>query len=71
MTLTAKQLTREFHYNGIVLPDPGSSLDITQVRDTWAATYPELTSATVEGPKVDHAKAVARYDFIKAVRDKG
>jgi hypothetical protein len=32
-TLKAEALVREFHYNGIRIPDPGPDLTVEQVRD--------------------------------------
>lgn len=32
-TLKAEALAREFHYNGVRIPDPGPELTVEQVRD--------------------------------------
>ena len=32
-TLKVEALVREFHYNGIRIPDPGPDLTVEQVRD--------------------------------------
>jgi PRTRC genetic system protein C len=51
MTITVQKLQRSFAYNGIALPDPGSELSPEQVRDVYSATYPEITTASIEGPE--------------------
>lgn len=62
-------LTREFRYNGVALPDPGPQHTLEQVRDFYAAMYPEITSAAIEGPENIGAKTV--YTFRRAVGTKG
>jgi PRTRC genetic system protein C len=62
-------LTREFRYNGVVLPDPGQALSLTQVRDFYANVYPEITSADIEGPQQTGGKQI--YTFRRAVGTKG
>lgn len=62
-------LTREFRYNGVLLPDPNNSFGLTQVRDFYATVYPEITSADIEGPEQVGAKAI--YTFRRAVGTKG
>lgn len=69
MALTATELPRRFAYNGTELPDPSPAMTPEQVRDVYSATYPELTSAVVEGP--EFKDGVARYEMVRAVRDKG
>ena len=49
MTITVQKLQRSFAYNGIALPDPGCELSPEQVRDVYSATYPEITTASIEG----------------------
>ncbi|MBK6616370.1 PRTRC system protein C [Ottowia sp.] len=69
MALQPTALTRKFTYNGMELPDPGSTMTPMQVRDLFSATYPELCSAAIDGPKV--TGGVAAFSFVKAVHDKG
>lgn len=64
-----QNLTREFRYNGVVLPDPNQGFTLPQVRDFYANVYPEITSADIEGPQQTGAKAV--YTFRRAVGTKG
>ncbi|KAI3602156.1 hypothetical protein D8I24_3457 (plasmid) [Cupriavidus necator H850] len=69
MSLTVQQLTREFTYNGMTLMDPGPAFSPDQVRDMYTAQYPELTTATVDGPV--HNGTVMRYTFVRAAGAKG
>jgi len=62
-------LTRVFDYNGVRLPDPGPHLSPEQVRDIYAATYPDITSAQIEGPENKAGKLV--YSFRRAIGTKG
>lgn len=62
-------VTRKFKYNGITLPDPGSTFSPTEVRDLYSATYPEILSAAIEGPVIKGAEMV--YTFRRAVGTKG
>lgn len=69
MAITATNATRCFNYAGIDLPDPAPTMSIEEVRELYAATYPELTTATVEGPEVRGDKLV--FAFKRAVGTKG
>jgi PRTRC genetic system protein C len=69
MALSAKALRRAFTYNGLTLPDPDPSLSPEAVKGTFTAIYPELTTASVDGPKI--VADLATYSFVRAVRDKG
>lgn len=62
-------LTREFRYNGVALLDPGTQHSLEQVREFYAALYPEITSASIEGPESVGAKMI--YTFRRAVGTKG
>jgi PRTRC genetic system protein C len=64
-----QNLTREFRYNGVALPDPGQMLSLPQVRDFYANVYPEITSADIEGPEQMGGKVI--YTFRRAVGTKG
>jgi PRTRC genetic system protein C len=64
-----EQMEREFTYNGVRLPDPGSQLSVDQVRETYAAAYPEIVTASVEGPEAVGNKLV--YCFSRAIGSKG
>ena len=69
MTITVQKLLRSFAYNGIALPDPGPELSTEQVRDVYSATYPEITTASIEGPEQKGDRLV--YTFRRAVGTKG
>jgi PRTRC genetic system protein C len=69
MTIIVQKLQRSFAYNGIALPDPGSELSPEQVRDVYSATYPEITTASIEGPEQKGDRLL--YTFRRAVGTKG
>ena len=69
MAIETTVLTRTFNYNGVALPDPGASLTLEEVRDVYSATFPEIVSASIEGPEKKGDKLV--YTFRKAVGAKG
>ena len=69
MAITVQKLLRSFAYNGISLPDPGAELSPEQVRDVYSATYPEITTASIEGPEHKGDRLV--YTFRRAVGTKG
>ncbi len=67
--MTAAHLPRVFRYNSVELEDPGPEHDPVDVRNLYSATYPEITSAAIEGPETKDGKRV--YTFRKAVGTKG
>jgi PRTRC genetic system protein C len=67
--MQVEQMEREFTYNGVRLPDPGHNLSVDQVRDTYAAAYPEIATASLEGPEAVGNKLV--YRFSRAIGSKG
>jgi len=69
MAIKIETLTRTFSYGCLTLPDPGSSLSLEEVRDVYSAAYPELNSASIEGPEKKGASLV--YTFKKGVGTKG
>ena len=64
-----EQMEREFTLNGIRLPDPSPTLSVEQVRETYAVTYPEIATASLEGPEAVGNKLV--YRFSRAIGSKG
>ena len=68
-SLKTEVLLREFHYNGIRIPDPGPELTVDQVRDLLTPAYPEIATATVSGP--EDTGSVLRYNFSRASGTKG
>ena len=67
--MKVQALTRCFVYNGVKLPDPGPNLTVEQVRDMYVATYPELATASVEGPSP--VSGEMQYKFTRNVGTKG
>jgi PRTRC genetic system protein C len=63
------KLQRVFKFNGVTLPDPGVQHDPNTVKALYSATYPDLTTAVIEGPNEIGGKLV--YEFRKAVGTKG
>ena len=69
MAIQVTSLERSFSYNGVSLPDPGAALTLEQVRDVYSAAFPEIVSASIEGPEQKNGKLL--YVFRKAVGSKG
>lgn len=69
MAIETQELTRAFRYNSVDLADPGAAYTPSQVRDFYAAVYPEITTAAIEGPEIADGKMV--YSFRRAVGTKG
>lgn len=73
MALTVKGMTRKFTFKHgsetITLNDPDPAMSPDQVMSFYANTYPELTTATVHGPKVENDEAV--YEFKTTIGTKG
>lgn len=73
MALTVENLKREFIFkNGnktIKLPDPGSHLQAEEVVKFYSGTYPELTTSSISGPRVEDNKQV--FNINKETGTKG
>jgi PRTRC genetic system protein C len=67
--ISATRLTRVFVFNGAKLPDPGPKLSVEEVRSMYVNTYPELATATVDGPTPVGGEM--QYTFVRAVGAKG
>ena len=67
--MQVEQMERKFTYNGVRLPDPGVKLSVDQVREIYAAAYPEIVTASVKGPEAVGNKLV--YRFSRAIGSKG
>jgi PRTRC genetic system protein C len=52
------QLTREFQYKGITLPDPNPTMTVKEVMNFYANEYPELLSGSVDAGTVKDDKLV-------------
>lgn len=63
------QLVREFHYNGITLPEVSSTMTVEEVRNAYTPLYPEIATAAIEGPETVAGKLV--YRFVRAIGAKG
>ena len=68
-SLKTEVLLREFHYNGVRIPDPGPELTVEQVRDLLTPNYPEIATASVSGP--EDKGSLLRYTFSRAIGTKG
>ena len=69
MPLTITKMTRLFQFNGIRLPDPHPNMPVDEVKALYAAQYPELATAVVNGPEAVGDKM--RYTFERAIGSKG
>jgi PRTRC genetic system protein C len=68
MSIVFAALSRCFKYNGLTLPDiPG--LTIEQVKEVYAAQYPELLTAEAQVGEV--VRGVQEVAFKRAVGTKG
>lgn len=67
--MAKKTLSRIFKHGSIVLPDPNPSLSASEVRDSYASTYPELATALIKGP--DYGEGTETYTFKEAIGAKG
>jgi PRTRC genetic system protein C len=73
MALEVTNLKREFTFtkNGtkVTLPDPNPEFSVQDVMDFYSTQYPELTTATMDGPKIEGKSAV--YSVKTTVGTKG
>lgn len=67
--MTVTPAIREFSYAGVRLPDPKSRLSAEEVKSIYAAQYPELATAVINGPEAVGDKL--RYEFVKSLGVKG
>ncbi len=67
--LETRLVTRRFKFNNRVLPDPNPRLSPAQVKDLYAAQFPELASAAIEGPELKSGQQF--YGFARQVGTKG
>lgn len=71
--LTVNALPRIFIHtdNGeeIRLSDPSDKLSIEAVLNFYAPTYPVLTTARIEGPKIENDEII--YRFVSTLGTKG
>lgn len=73
MALQVTKLEREFIFKkdgkDVKLNDPNPELSADEVMKFYSSQYPELTTSTSEGPKIEKDKAV--YNFKTTVGTKG
>lgn len=73
MSLQVTSLEREFTFQKgketVKLPDPNPAFTPQEVAKFYAAKHPELTTASVDGPKV--TGTAASYEFRTTVGTKG
>jgi PRTRC genetic system protein C len=69
MALTVTKMSRIFQFQGIRLPDPNPDMSVDEVKALYAAQYPELATAVVNGPEATGDKM--RYTFERAIGSKG
>lgn len=73
MALQVQNLTREFKFKKdgtmVTLPDPNPDFSVEEVLTFYSGQYPELTTATLDGPKVEGKAAV--YSVKTTVGTKG
>lgn len=67
--MKTEPLVREFAFDGRVLPDPNPSLPPSSIREIYAAQFPELATANIEGPEMTRGKQI--YRFARAIGAKG
>src|ERR1700746_151663 len=69
MALSVTKMARIFQFAGIRLPDPNEAMSVDEVKALYAAQYPELATAVVNGPEAVGDKM--RYTFERAIGSKG
>jgi PRTRC genetic system protein C len=69
MAITVTKMSRIFQFQGIRLPDPNPDMNVEEVKALYAAQYPELATAVVNGPEAAGDKM--RYTFERAIGSKG
>lgn len=67
--LETRPITRVFKFNNRRFPDPNPKLTPSQIKDIYAAQFPELASAAVEGPELKEGQQV--YTLARQVGTKG
>lgn len=73
MALEVINLKREFKFKKdgttVTLPDPNPEFSVDEVMQFYSGQYPELTTATMDGPKIEGKSAV--YSVKTTVGTKG
>ena len=72
MALEINALKRVFRLkrgsNTLELDDPDSNLSLNEVMDFYSMNYPELTTATVQGPEIENDRAVYQFKTTIGVK---
>lgn len=73
MPIQVTKLKREFKFkkdgDTVTLPDPNPEFNVEEVLQFYSGQYPELTTATLSGPKTEGNKVV--YSVQTTVGTKG
>ncbi len=69
MAIKMAPMTRVFVFSGAKLPDPNPTMGVEDVRAFYAAQYPELATAVLNGPEAVGGKL--QYTFERAIGSKG
>lgn len=73
MAISVAKLKRVFRFSkdgtDVTLPDPNPEFTVQEVLRFYSTQYPELTTATLDGPKTEGDKAV--YSVKTTVGTKG
>ena len=73
MAIEMTKLKREFQFKKdgdlVKLPDPNPQFTVEEVLQFYGNQYPELTTATLDGPKIEGKSAV--YSVKTTVGTKG
>ena len=73
MALEVTNLTRKFKFKkgseSVTLPDPNPEFTTADVIQFYSGQHPELTTCTIDGPKIEDGAAV--YEFKTTVGTKG
>lgn len=69
MALQVTSLKREFVFGKKTLTDPNNNMTPEEVKKHYSGSFPELTNATLSGPRVEGDKAI--YSFKATVGTKG
>ena len=60
---------RKFFYLGLELPDLDGRMTPEQIKDAYCNLYPEITTASIEGPEV--VDGALKFTFTRALGTKG
>lgn len=67
--MQAESTARKFFYLGLELPDLDGKMTPEQIRDAYGSLYPEITTASIEGPEA--VDGVLKFKFTRALGTKG